>query len=356
MDTIKRPVLVVDEDRCRANIRSMLVKSRANGAFFRPHFKTHQSVQVGRWFREEGVDGIAVSSVSMARMFADDGWKDIMIAFPVNFREMGEINELAGELDLGLLISCPEAMKSLLGKMRHPAGLYLKVDVGTQRTGFDPGNTGEIGDSLALAASDPNLRPRGFVAHAGHTYQAESAGEILRIFSASMEGLLRLKERFIPKHPGLSVSWGDTPSCTLSDHFFGADEIRPGNFVFYDGMQLELGVCSKNQIAMTVAAPVVAVHPARSEAVVYAGAVHLSKEQGKCAGGRIHYGRLVFYTPSGKARWPEKDIFVRRISQEHGIIEMPDEMLNKIRCGDLLGIVPVHACLAADLVRTIHVV
>ncbi|MFH1118863.1 MAG: hypothetical protein V1775_03515, partial [Bacteroidota bacterium] len=85
------PELIIDERICRTNIHNMAEKARANGLIFRPHFKTHQSVMVGRWFREEGVTAITVASVKMARFFAKAGWKDITIAFPLNIREIEEI-------------------------------------------------------------------------------------------------------------------------------------------------------------------------------------------------------------------------------------------------------------------------
>ena len=73
----------------------MAGKAHANRLVFRPHFKTHQSHLIGQWFREEGVTKITASSLSMAAYFAEDGWDDITVAFPVNIREMDTINELA---------------------------------------------------------------------------------------------------------------------------------------------------------------------------------------------------------------------------------------------------------------------
>jgi D-serine deaminase-like pyridoxal phosphate-dependent protein len=356
MKNIQRPVLVVDEARCRANIREMHAKAIHASARFRPHFKTHQSVEIGNWFRDEGVSAIAVSSVSMAEVFAGDGWKDIMIAFPVNFREMDRINALAERLNLGLLVSCPQSAGMLVGTLKYPADVYLKIDVGSHRTGFDPDSPGVISDSLSLLSGDRNLRLSGFVAHAGHTYQAGSSDEILRICSESTRMLQSLKKDFAAGYPGMVISWGDTPSCWLAAEFNAVDELRPGNFVFFDTMQLDLGVCTREQLALSVSASVVSLHPERGEVVVYAGAVHLSKEQGLGRDGHVHYGRVVFYDANGYIEWPEEDIFVRRLSQEHGIISMPGRVIGKLSPGDLLGIVPVHSCLAADLVREYHVV
>lgn len=100
LDNIKHPTLLLDEQRCRANIRLMAEKARRNNVRFRPHFKSHQSAIIGEWFREEGVRAITVSSVGMASYFAEAGWDDITVAFPVNLREMDEIDRVISSLTM----------------------------------------------------------------------------------------------------------------------------------------------------------------------------------------------------------------------------------------------------------------
>ena len=95
---ITRPTFLVDETRARANIHRMANKAKRSGVAFRPHFKTHQSTRIGGWFRDEGVDRITVSSVSMAEHFAEAGWTDITIAFLLNPLELPRLKQLAGYL------------------------------------------------------------------------------------------------------------------------------------------------------------------------------------------------------------------------------------------------------------------
>ncbi len=92
------PGILVDEDQVRTNIRLMAQKANQAGARFRPHFKTHQSADVGRWFSDEGVRAITVSSLSMAEYFANHGWDDITIAFLLNPLEGKRLNALAKAL------------------------------------------------------------------------------------------------------------------------------------------------------------------------------------------------------------------------------------------------------------------
>jgi len=77
---LTKPTLLLDVDKCKANIKKMAEKAMLNNIVFRPHFKTHQSHEIGQWFRDEGVSKITVSSVEMASYFAQKSWKDITIA------------------------------------------------------------------------------------------------------------------------------------------------------------------------------------------------------------------------------------------------------------------------------------
>jgi D-serine deaminase-like pyridoxal phosphate-dependent protein len=101
---IIKPTLIVDEAQVKINIQKMVLKSNNHNIALRPHFKTHQSRIIGKWFRDQGVSKITVSSVDMAKYFADDGWQDITIAIPVNILQISEINELASLISLGVLI------------------------------------------------------------------------------------------------------------------------------------------------------------------------------------------------------------------------------------------------------------
>ena len=55
---IIEPTLLLDEKKCQENINFMVQKAKRSNVIFRPHFKTHQSIEVGRWFRAQGVDKI----------------------------------------------------------------------------------------------------------------------------------------------------------------------------------------------------------------------------------------------------------------------------------------------------------
>ena len=71
MIQVIQPTMVLNEEICKSNIARMAAKAKAAQVIFRPHFKTHQSREIGEWFRACGVDKITVSSLNMAMKFAE---------------------------------------------------------------------------------------------------------------------------------------------------------------------------------------------------------------------------------------------------------------------------------------------
>jgi D-serine deaminase-like pyridoxal phosphate-dependent protein len=358
MDFVKKPTLVLNVERVKRNIRRMKDKADRSGVILRPHFKTHQSAEIGEFFREAGVAGITVSSVSMAEFFASRGWKDITIAFPVNLREIEEIAALAGRISLNLLVESEESAALLASRLSQSgasdspgtrAGVYLKIDTGYGRTGIPVTDVDKAASVASVVAKSPALALRGLLTHAGHTYEAPSLDAVRTIYRETAVAMNGLRDELLRRgFGGLKLSAGDTPGCSIVERFDGIDEVRPGNFVFYDAKQLSVGSCGEGDIGLAVACPVVAKHPERGEVLIYGGAVHLSKDYYTDAEGRRIYGRIALPAKDG---WGplRPDCRVSFVSQEHGRVSVGTEVLEKLRIGDLIMVIPAHSCLAADL-------
>lgn len=346
---ITRPTLLLDEAKCRANIARIAEKARTSAVRLRPHFKTHQSATIAEWYRAAGVSQCTVSSVAMAAYFAKHGWTNITIAFPVNPLEGTIINELAAQIELHVCVENTHAIRLLAPQLAHPVHLWVEIDTGYHRTGVQPDDDTTIKNLLSEINAHSLLRFRGFLAHAGHTYQCRTAAHVRETFAAAEAKLNAVGCRYRTAHADLELSTGDTPGCSLANSFAAA-EIRPGNLVFYDLSQTAIGSCTREQIALAVACPVVAVHAEREEIYVHGGSVHLSKDWLLLSDGITTYGQPVRVNESGWSfAWPGS--FVKSLSQEHGKIHMPRQHIAEIQVGDVLGIVPVHACLTADAMR-----
>ena len=351
MDLIATPTLVLNQSRARANLRRMAAKAAAQGVRFRPHFKTHQSAEIGEWFRAEGVTSITVSSMRMAAYFAEHGWDDILVAFPVNLREMKSIRALAARVRLGLLVESSESVACLASELKEPVDIWIKLDSGMHRAGLDVQKGAPV---LALAREvlgHANFTLRGLLTHAGQTYHAHSPREIRSMYTDSVNAMLALREQMQGQlDMQLEISVGDTPGCTLTDDLGPVDEIRPGNFIFFDAMMRDLGVCAWQDVAVAVACPVVALHPARGEAVIYGGSIHLSKELLE-ADGQVFYGYAAFPADDG---WEPASAYSRvvSLSQEHGTVRLAREDFKRLRVGDLLYVLPVHSCLVVEALKS----
>lgn len=346
-DTILKPTLVLNEPVARQNLHTMASRARAANVSFRPHFKTHQSLEIGEWFRAEGVTAITVSSLDMAEYFASGGWSDILLAFPVNLRQIAALDSLAASVRLGLLVESVEAVKALAARLSHPLDIWLKIDTGTGRTGLSWQDIPTAQRVITAISTNPVLRLQGLLTHAGATYSTSSPAQAAETHRLSTARLAELRQSLSSSGaPPLLLSVGDTPGCSLLSNFAPADEIRPGNFIFYDTQQLKTGSCTWNQIAVALACPVVALHPERCEAVVYGGAIHLSKDYTEIDGLR-QYGLVCLPFEEGWSQ-PLKGAYVARLSQEHGVLHLPMPDLANLRIGDLVFILPAHSCLTVQ--------
>ncbi len=306
---------------------------------------------IGEWFREMGIEKITVSSVGMAQYFSHFGWQDITIAFPVNIREINVINALASKAHLGLLVMDAMTVDELGKKTNHPISLWIKIDVGTHRTGLGFQNIQAIDEILHRIDNYSHLHFSGFLAHAGHSYQKRSQAEVQVVYDESLRILLNLKSQYLSSYPYIKVSLGDTPGASMVEDFGVVDELRPGNYVFYDLMQEEIGACRFDDIAVAMACPVVAVHPERNQWVIYGGAIHFSKDFLLAGDGKKIFGRMVDSTESG---WSTENVssnpVLVSLSQEHGIVQCNKETFSLCKPGDLSLWLPVHSCLTADAI------
>ncbi len=341
---LSEPELLLDPARAQHNIARMAARAHAAGVRLRPHFKTHQSRTVGRWFRAAGVDAITVSSLAMAEYFADDGWRDITIAFPFHPGMLARVESLARRLTLGITIADAQALDDI--RIDAALDVWLKIDVGSGRTGFPHADSDAISAIARTLAARDDVHLRGLLAHAGHSYGARGAEAVLEVHEQTLTAMRGLRALLQPAVGKLELSVGDTPTCSIAERFPGIDEIRPGNFVFYDLSQWQIGSCSASEIAVAMACPVVARHPERGQLVVHGGAVHFSKDSIELDGERI-YGLAL--EPRSQS-WDGLQLQTRLIalSQEHGVVAAPAAVIATTRPGDTLLFAPVHSCLTAD--------
>ena len=356
------PALLVDEAILETNLRATAQLAREAGVALRPHWKTHKCPEISRRQIGLGAVGGTVAKTGEAEVFLEAGFGDLVVATPVvDPAKIERLLEAAGRRDA---VVCP-IIESATGRERWSAAasrlglevpVLLEVDVGMGRTGVP---AGEAAVPLARAiAESPGLALRGVLTHAGHVYAASSSGEIAAIGRAEGETLVATAESL--RNAGIAcevVSVGSTPTAAYSARVRGVTEIRPGNSVFHDAIQVALGVVPEERCALTVLATVVA-RPAPGRIVLDCGSKTLSSDAG-VGGGRIAgFGRVL-----GRS-----GLVITRLSEEHGIMEEdgsgvgPErdrasrEVANGLTIGETVRILPNHACATTNLHRSLVLV
>lgn len=348
LSELEKPIFIVSKKRAEKNIDKCIKKSKDTGTWLRPHFKTHQSAEISELFKSKGINKIAVSNMDMANYFIKEGFKDICLAIPLNPNLTDQINKIGNDIEITVFVESTDLIKHLIKKIRRSISIMIKTDTGYGRTGIKHNNTEAFEKIIQLISTDKRIKFKGFAVHNGHSYQSKSEEEVKMIHNDSRDKLSALKKRFSEYNP--LISMGDTPSVCISDDFNDVDEIRPGNFVYFDLMQYHIGSCNYEDIACIVAAPVIATHYERNEIVVHAGAVHMSKESLE-TGDNNHFGEIVKYNENIFFETENYKSYLKRLSQEHGIISISQSYKNKLKAGDIVFIIPVHSCLTANLMK-----
>lgn len=348
MSIQKYPSLILDEKIAKNNIKKFANKASKLGIKFRPHFKTHQSLEIGKWFNEYPIDGITVSSLKMAQYFASDGWESITIAFPVNINDAKEINKLSSTIDLRVLVVDEDTVKALDKTITSEMNIYIEIDPDYGRSGIHYTDVERIKKVIDTLSESDKLKLHGFYSHAGHSYKSRSAQQVKKLALPLVKRLSQLRENF-----NLPLCFGDTPSCSVLEEFGEIDEISPGNFIFYDWIQTQIGSCDPKDIAVAMKCSIVAKYPSRNEVLIHGGAVHFSKDADLTKDGFPYFGQVV---KSRTTNWEEpiEGCFLKSISQEHGIVNCTESYFNEISLGDVITILPIHSCLTADLMGSYY--
>lgn len=352
--TLEKPQLTVDLGKVQQNISRVLGRLRQRGVIVRPHFKTHQCAEIGNLFKEAGVEAITVSSLDMAAYFASHGWKDITLAVPVNLHQLKAICEFDQDVRLNLLVDSVEtasALSEALAESRDSNArqpIWIKVDVGYGRVGIKWDKPDELLKLAKLINDSDQFEFSGLLTHSGHTYVCKGRDEVIEVFEEGRSRMLGLKKMLANNGIESLISAGDTPSGSLAENFDGIDEMRPGNFVFYDLVQSQVGSCRIEDVAVATACPVIGKYEDELKVVVYGGAVHLSKDSVMIDGVRL-FGQLALPADDGWEVVPLSEARIVSCCQEVSKIQLSKSIFDLIELGQTVYILPAHSCLAAEI-------
>lgn len=356
VESLTSPAVLVDRARLRANVRRMQERAGEQDVRLRPHVKTHKSPAIGRLQREEGASGITVATVSEAEAFAEAGFEDIRIASPlVQAAKHRRIRALAAKISVSFTVDGEENLRRASEAHEEaPAAVLLEIDTGQHRCGVRWDRREEIVRLARLAGELPGVRLEGILTHAGQVYggprENESRAESLeRHAREERDRMLKvarvLADAGLAEPGSLEISVGSTPTASRfenrSEDGFSVTEIRPGNYVFNDGMQVVLGSATLDQCALTVLATVVSATRtgSRERVILDAGKKVLTTDTGY---GTEGYGTILYNAATMR---PHPHARIERLSEEHAWVGVPGG--STLHVGDPVRILPHHACVTA---------
>jgi D-serine deaminase-like pyridoxal phosphate-dependent protein len=353
------PALLLDLDVLDRNIAAMAARIAGLGARLRPHVKTHKCIEVAERQRAAGAQGITVATIVEARDFAEHGFDDITWAFPLPVSRLDEVVALARRITFRVTVESIEATDALEAAARR-AGLrlhtFLEVDCGHHRSGVDPDRHASLALAKRLAYS-PHLHFDGVLTHGGHAYHARTREERQAIARQEVDRVVSFAHCL--RADGIAVetvSVGSTPTMTVAEDLGGANEARPGNYVFFDWMQAIAGVCTTADIAVTVLATVVSHQPGAGHCIVDAGALAMSKDTGP---GPAELRRGLGPLRRGLTGTDVDPVLtLTAVSQEHGHVSggASADLGDRLPVGERVRIIPNHSCLTAAMFDAYHVV
>jgi D-serine deaminase-like pyridoxal phosphate-dependent protein len=346
---VTTPAFLVDRTIVEQNCARMRAKAQRSGVAFRPHVKTHKAVEIGRMQHGGGFGPITVSTMAEAEFFADAGFRDITYAVPIAPGKLPRAAALAARIErLNILLDNHVALRAVEEfSAAHGVvfDVFLKVDCGYHRAGVDPDDPDSARLAVAISRS-PAAYFQGLLTHAGHSYNALNREEIGRIAGEEVDSLTRFRAYIAGEGLADIVrSIGSTPTSSVVDVFRETDEVRPGNYVFFDAFQATLGSCTRADVAVSVLSTVVGSYPDRGESIIDAGALALSKDAGP-----DHLDPAFGYGIVCDTTLHPLPAHLVALSQEHG------KLSASFPVGTRLRILPNHSCLTAAMYDRYHVI
>lgn len=347
LQDLNTPAALVDTARMQRNIERMQQRMNSLAVAFRPHVKTSKCMDIARAQIQAGARGITVSTLKEAEQFFAAGVTDILYAVGMAAPKLRQAAALIGQGCALKIIADSAASASAIVAFSHQHGVpfevWIEIDTDGHRSGVQPHSDDLIAIGTLLHQGSSTLG--GVMTHAGASYELNTP-EALQAMAEQERSLCvlaaeRLRAAGLPC-PNVSV--GSTPTALSARQLTGVTEVRAGVYVFFDLVMANVGVCSPDDVALSVLTTVIGHQSDKGWAIVDAGWMAMSRDRGTQKQQHDYgYGQLCDvngqridgYTLSGA-------------NQEHGIVsrtgEADPDITRRFPVGTQLRVLPNHAC------------
>lgn len=346
--SVDTPFLALDPERMERNLARLEKRMGELGVALRPHVKTHKSIEVGRRMCR-GIAPITVSTMREAEEFANAGFRDIVYAVGIAPSKLDRVAALRQRgVDLSVILDSEAQARAVGDASRRRGGripALIEIDADGHRSGLPPEDPGILDVARALAESGAELR--GVLVHAGESYGCTTPDALAAAAESERAAVVRAAERLRAEgHQCPVVSVGSTPTAHFARNLEGVTEVRAGVYIFQDLVMAGIGVCTLDDIAVSVVATVIGHRPGKGWIITDAGWMALSRDRGT-ASQSVDQGYGVVAAMDGT---PYDDLIVLRTSQEHGTLAIrpgSNGSLPDLPVGTRVRIFPNHACATA---------
>lgn len=325
VEDLETPIPVVDLDLLEANLKRMQAYCDEHGLRLRPHIKTHKSPEIARMQMDLGAAGITCQKLDEAEVFADAGFDDIHISYPlIGHAKANRLAALARRIRISASVDSEPNLETveeaaIAAKTQIP--VKIDFDSGAGRTGVP---TPKAALDLAMkVVNSPSLSFAGLITYPITPSTGEFFERTRQLFA--QEGLA------IPAFSGAG-----TPTAWTAHTTPGLTEVRQGSYAFFDRSIVADGAATLDQCALHVHTTVVS-RPTRDRAILDAGSKTLSSDRIPEAHG-VGYGLV--------REWP--DAIVERLYEEHALVRVPDDCPG-FQIGERVRILPNHVCVVVNL-------
>ena len=349
--SLDTPTALLDEGRMQHNIRRMQSRITALGARLRPHVKTAKCVAVAQQQLAAGAQGITVSTLKEAEVFFDAGIHDILYAVCIAPPKLAQVRALRGrDCALTIVVDSVAAAQAVVADGRaagHAFDVMIEVDTDGHRAGALPES--ELLLQIGRTLHEGGAALQGVMTHAGASYECRTSEALEAMAEQERSRCVRAAQRL--RAAGLpcpEVSVGSTPTALSAQQLEGVTEVRAGVYVFHDLVMHGVGVCSLDEVALSVLCTVIGHQQAKGWVLVDAGWMAMSRDRGTHDQPVDHgYGAVC-----DEAGTPIDGLIMSGANQEHGIVSWRDGRVDsglaqRFPLGTRLRVLPNHACATA---------
>ncbi|KAI1445115.1 putative serine dehydratase domain-containing protein [Annulohypoxylon stygium] len=374
---IPKPAVVLDVSKARRHCSSMLDATKALGIGFRPHIKTHKTIELTKLQIGNDINDVklVVSTVAeiehilplLQDLLREGRHVNVLYGLPLPASQVDRVAKIAlrlGPGSISFMIDHPSQVDSLrrfFNTTAFPGGAFMKVDTGYHRAGLPPDalNVNGLAEAIIKLHLEGKATLLGLYSHSSLSYQGRSPEEAMDNLAKEIQGCIdavRYNHECFADLPtlNLTISVGASPQVTSVQNFIRGSKQGSGpadslmhiiQDISIEGvsgikisLELHAGVYSvldlqqlsthsrtsmgrfDEEIAISVAAEVVSIYGASErqtpEALVAVGTLGLGREPCHSYDGWGIVGSL----PALRDYSAERRLIVKRISQEHSII------------------------------------